>query len=102
NQRYIDMFGLSRDVVKPGCTLHELITHRKDLGSFTGEVDSYCREFLESISHGSMVQSQLDTEDGRVILFQFQPLVEGGWVATMEDITERRCAEQKIAHLAHY
>jgi diguanylate cyclase (GGDEF)-like protein len=27
---------------------------------------------------------------------------DGGWVATHEDITERRIAEQKIAHLAHY
>src|SRR4029077_3001165 len=26
----------------------------------------------------------------------------GGWVATHEDITERKRAEERIAHLAHY
>jgi diguanylate cyclase (GGDEF)-like protein len=31
-----------------------------------------------------------------------QPLANGGWVATQEDITERRRAEEQIAHLAHY
>jgi PAS domain-containing protein len=30
NRRYLEMYKLSADVVKPGCTLHELIQHRKD------------------------------------------------------------------------
>ena len=42
NQRYIEMFGVSTDVVKPGCTIHELLQHRKEIGSFTGDVDEYC------------------------------------------------------------
>ena len=29
NQRYIDMFGVSPDIVKPGCHLRDLIQHRK-------------------------------------------------------------------------
>jgi diguanylate cyclase (GGDEF)-like protein len=32
----------------------------------------------------------------------FQPLAGGGWVMTLEDISERRAAEQKIAYLAHH
>ena len=28
NQPYLDMFGLSPDVAKPGCTMQRLITHR--------------------------------------------------------------------------
>jgi diguanylate cyclase (GGDEF)-like protein len=31
-----------------------------------------------------------------------EPLGDGGWVATHEDITERRRSEQRITHLAHY
>ena len=27
NQRYMDMYGLSPDVVKPGCSLEELLQH---------------------------------------------------------------------------
>ena len=31
-----------------------------------------------------------------------QPLADGGWVATHEDITERKRSDERIAHLAHY
>jgi PAS domain-containing protein len=33
NQPYIEMFGLSPDVAKPGCTMQRLIEHRKETGS---------------------------------------------------------------------
>ena len=29
NRRYIDMYGLSTDVVKPGCHFYDLIRHRQ-------------------------------------------------------------------------
>ncbi len=41
NQRYIDMFGLSPEIAKPGCTLRDLVQHRKDTGSFEGDVDEF-------------------------------------------------------------
>ena len=47
NRRYLEMYGLSPDVVKPGCTLKELIQHRKETGLFTGDVDAYCKKILD-------------------------------------------------------
>jgi diguanylate cyclase (GGDEF)-like protein len=44
----------------------------------------------------------VDTSDGRSILIVNEPLADGGWVATHEDITERRRTEERITHLAHY
>jgi diguanylate cyclase (GGDEF)-like protein len=32
----------------------------------------------------------------------YRPLPRGGWVTTLEDISERRRVEQRIMHLAHY
>jgi PAS domain-containing protein len=40
NQQYIDMFGVSPDIVKPGCHLRDLILHRKEQGTFVGDVDA--------------------------------------------------------------
>ena len=37
NQRYIEMYGLSAEVVKPGCSFRELIAHRKVCGSLIGD-----------------------------------------------------------------
>ena len=41
NRRYIDMYNLSTDVVKPGCHFRDLMQHRKDCGSFAGNVDRF-------------------------------------------------------------
>ena len=39
NRRYIEMFDLSPDIVKPGCHFPDVIQHRKDRGSFGGDVE---------------------------------------------------------------
>src|SRR3981189_1358097 len=46
NQPYIEMFGLSPEVVKPGCTMQRLIAHRKETGSFDGDVDAFCNAII--------------------------------------------------------
>ena len=100
NQRYIEMYGLSAAVVKPGCSFREIIAHRKATGSFAGDMDEYCARILQVIGlRNSMV---VETRDGRSIQIVNEPLTDGGWVATHEDITERRLAEEQIRHLAHY
>ena len=49
NRRYIDMYGLSPAVVKPGVYFRDVIQHRADTGSFDGDVDSYCDDILSSV-----------------------------------------------------
>jgi diguanylate cyclase (GGDEF)-like protein/PAS domain S-box-containing protein len=100
NQRYIEMYGLSAEILKPGCTFREVVAHRKATGSFSDNVDQYCSRVLRGVGlRNSMV---IDTTDGRSIQIISEPLADGGWVATHEDITERTRAEEQIRHLAHY
>ncbi|HVX79452.1 MAG TPA: EAL domain-containing protein [Bradyrhizobium sp.] len=101
NDRYIEMFNLSREVARPGCTLNDLLQHRKDAGTFTEDVDEYCIRFFKTI-RGTVSKKVLDVSDGRSIELWHKPTSDGGWVTTTEDITERRQAESRIAHLAHY
>jgi diguanylate cyclase (GGDEF)-like protein/PAS domain S-box-containing protein len=100
NQRYIDMYGLSAKVVKRGTSFREVIAHRKATGSFVGDVDLYCSRVLRNIKVRRI--GTIQTPDGRSVQIVDEPLADGGWVATHEDITERTRAEQRITHLAHY
>ncbi len=102
NQRYIEMFGLSPDVAKPGCTMYELISHRKETGSFSGDVGEFCDSIRRNVALGKITRQIVDTADGRAIEIINQPLEAGGWVATIEDVTERKRSDEKIVHLAHY
>ena len=102
NQRYIEMFGVSTDVVKPGCTIRELLMHRKQRGSFSADVDEYCATLIRKMAEGKVFQTILEAADGDAIQVLYRPLHDGGWVTTLEDITERRRAEERITHLAHY
>ena len=102
NQRYVEMFGVSTEVVKPGCTLQDLLNHRKEIGSFKGDVDEYCATLFRKMAQGKIFQTIMETADGGSIQVSYRPLPRGGWVTTLEDITERRRVEDRITHLAHY
>ena len=100
NRRYVEMYGLSADVVKPGAYFRDVIAHRRDTGSFFGDVDTYCDGILKAA--GRIQSSVVETRDGRLIEIRNQPGTAGGWLATHEDVTERVRADERIAHMAHY
>ena len=97
NSRYLEMYSLSPEVVKPGCTLKQLIRHRKDTGLFTGDVDSYCEQIVEDMRAGKSGDIYVQASDGRIVLAKNVPLKGGGWLSTHEDVTEQRRAEQERA-----
>jgi diguanylate cyclase (GGDEF)-like protein len=102
NQRYIEMFRLSPEVAKPGCSFRDLIAHRKDAGSFSGDIDEYCSSVLRNVGLGKITLNVVENPDGRSIQIVNQPLADGGWVTTLEDITERKRSDERITHLAHF
>ena len=102
NRRYVEMFGLSPDVVKQGCTIQDLISHRKETGSFEGDVEAFCASIIGSMALGKVTHQITAAADGRAIQIINQPLDAGGWVATIEDVTARKRSDEQIAHLAHY
>jgi diguanylate cyclase (GGDEF)-like protein len=102
NHQYLEMYGLSHDIVKPGCTLLELIAHRKEVGLLNGDPQAYCEGIIATIKAGKTASSLIETTDGRVIYAVQQPMLGGGWVVTHEDITERRQAEARTAFIARH
>ena len=103
NSRYIEMYRLSSQVVKPGCSLRELLKHRVAAGSFLSEdPDRYLSELRAMLAQGKTVSRTTELTDGRVIAVSNRPMEDGGWVATHEDVTEAKQTEQRILQMAHH
>ncbi|MGX4807752.1 bifunctional diguanylate cyclase/phosphodiesterase [Bradyrhizobium guangdongense] len=95
NRRYADMFGLSHDVIKPGCHILEAMYHRKECGAFDGDVEEFCADVMRVVAEGTVSTKIHLLPNGRAFQVINTPLVQGGWVATIEEITERRNLEQE-------
>ncbi len=102
NERYLEMYGLSHDVVVPGVNLRAILLHRKECGNFAGDPDIYVKELLAAIAKGEVQPQLVQAGDGRNISIVNSAMANGGWVATHEDITERTRAEEKIRHMARH
>jgi len=100
NDRYLEMYNLSRDIVKPGCTLRALLQHRVERNQLLIDPDRYRAELAAKLCLGKKFEIIVEIVNGRTISILNQPMPNGGWVATHDDITERRTAEEKIAHMA--
>ncbi len=102
NRRYIEMYGLSPDVAKPGCRLLDLLTHRLEARTFSGNPHEYIAELMTKIAEGGTFGNIVTSGDGRAFSIVNKPLVDGGWLATHEDVTERQRVEDQIAHMARH
>ncbi len=100
NKRYIDLYGLSPDVVKPGATLRDIIRNRSETGSLAIDIEKYRVEILASIAGGQTMSRIVVTPAGRAISVINRPIAGGDyWVGTHEDITERQETEKQNALL---
>jgi diguanylate cyclase (GGDEF)-like protein len=106
NERYAELYQLSPDLQKIGTPHQAVIADRISRGILRGETsDSAAREKIASLNQlpKDTASSRVDEfSDGRFILVTRQPMADGGWLATHEDITERRRAEAEIVHLARH
>jgi diguanylate cyclase (GGDEF)-like protein/PAS domain S-box-containing protein len=101
NRRYLEMYGLSPEVVTPGCTLRELLDERKRVGSFSDDPEQYSRAILDSVAAGKSRNLMVELGE-RTFHVVSRPMPGGGWVATHEEITEQKQAEARIHYLAHH
>jgi diguanylate cyclase (GGDEF)-like protein len=98
NQRYVEMYGVSPDVLKRGASFRDIAAYRKQTGSFEGDIDEYCA----ALQHNKLFVTTTTAATGRIIQIANNPVAGGGWVCSHEDITERKQSDQRIAHMAHH
>jgi diguanylate cyclase (GGDEF)-like protein/PAS domain S-box-containing protein len=94
NQRYVDLMGLPADDLT-GLSLLDLFRRRKESGEFVHDPETFFAGVLASMRNGKSKTRIMTSVDGRALRVIDQPMPNGGWVATFEDITEQRKIEQE-------
>jgi len=97
NRHYMEMYRLSADLVRPGCSLRQLLEARQAVGTFGENIESY---LARHAAEGIIARKTPELPDGRVISIVNTRMSDGGWVSTHKDVTEQCRAEQRIAHMA--
>src|SRR5215471_3549475 len=104
NQRYLQMYRLSPDLVKPGCTIRDLVESRIKTGTFFAiDPERYIADLTNALLHDRTPSTRtLDLADGRIIAVSSQPMAAGGWVVTHEDVTERHRAVKELERTRNF
>ena len=100
NKRYLEIYGLPPELVRPGATLADIVRYRFKTGSLQRDPEQYRAELMALAASGKSQSFVAELEDGRSIAV-VNCAIPGGeyWMGTHHDITERRKAERQNALL---
>jgi methyl-accepting chemotaxis protein len=100
NKRYIEIYDLSPQVVRPGVSFREVLKHRAARSNLAHDPDQYRTNLLAKLARGETSRIISDTGKGRLISVINRPMPGGGWVGTHEDVTEQLHLEKQRDSLA--
>ena len=88
NRRFAEIYGLAPDEITPGATLREIVERQFLSGRESGPVD----DLFELGNEASWTKTSkalcAHLPSGRRVEIHLQPMPEGGWVSTHNDVTE--------------
>ncbi|MCC6775809.1 MAG: EAL domain-containing protein [Hyphomicrobiales bacterium] len=97
NSRYLQMYRLPPESVKPGMTVRDLVELRRAAGSFfIQDPDAYIVDIMAAVVERKPSEAMRETTDGRTISVVSRPVAGGGWVVTHEDVTARARVEREL------
>jgi diguanylate cyclase (GGDEF)-like protein len=104
NARYAELYGVAPESLRPGMELREIVALRHAAGHLPDMSPDEYMKWRDSVSFGNApTDSFVELRTGRIIQVHHEPLPDGGWVATHEDVTEQRRAEEELRrHNLHF
>ncbi|HEY6024223.1 MAG TPA: EAL domain-containing protein [Pseudolabrys sp.] len=96
NERYRVMYNIDPRHIWRGCTIRDLLDARIAAGTFPLDPARYDDELRVALKERKAFTLTIELKDGRTIAVVNQPMADGGWVATHEDISERKRADREL------
>lgn len=73
NERYIEMYELSPEIARPGCSLRDLLEHRRRANTFEGDADAYIADARARMAGGETLQDVREIPGGRFMPYRAAP-----------------------------
>jgi diguanylate cyclase (GGDEF)-like protein len=102
NHRFREMTGISEGLMAGGADASDIVAACVDDGTVSETSGQMILAEIGNSQAKDIVTTDPDPGRGRSLSWTFQPMVGGGAVVLLEDITERRNAEARITHLARF
>ena len=103
NRRFLDLLHLKKAPVRVGMKLPELLRHSIRAGNYKGKKP---KQVFSQLVHGLRAageqQLQISPDGEKTIALSRRMMADGGSVVILEDITERKRAQERISYLARY
>jgi len=104
NERFLEIYGFSADMVKSGTSLREVMTHSFELGNhpdFASVEELYATTATE-LAAGKELMVERQLSGARTMSVIYRSMADGSWIATYQDVTEQKRAEAQISYMAHH
>lgn len=103
NKRYAEMYALPEELTKPGTELEKIVEYRTEARLFEGnDPGEDIKAHITSEPGASESGLLYRLTDGRVFSVAYQPMPDGGWVTTHDDITKLHEVKSELEHLAYH
>ncbi|MBX9822859.1 putative bifunctional diguanylate cyclase/phosphodiesterase [Afipia birgiae] len=102
NYRFGDMMGLKDDLIGSGASAADVVAACLKAGTITAASADTIISQAGKGQKAEVVTLYSKNSEERALAWTFQPMVDGGTVVLVEDITARRNAEARIGHMARF
>jgi diguanylate cyclase (GGDEF)-like protein len=103
NRRLAGLFQLPEGATAPGTGLSALLDLARGASNLARSDLTLLARMTPRLAGKRRTAAMIwELSDGRALSIHMRPMEDEGWLATIEDITERRQAEARIAHMAHH
>jgi diguanylate cyclase (GGDEF)-like protein len=100
NRRYETLFNLSPGDLIAGMPLRQLLEARQRRGSFSPSIEPSTQAFVGAAARGESFRQKVEINDAMIVSSILEPIEQGGWVTTHEDVTELDRAQARIVEMA--
>ena len=104
NKSFAQLYRLPETLVQPGTPFREIFRHRESMGLIDKNPDGAgaWQTLSDLISRRGASHHAVEMVSGQVIMVNHQPLADGGWLSTHEDITQQHRNAETIRYMARH